>query len=278
MTPALSPSETRPVPAARRRRAACAYSSTLRSGCLAGSEVPPGGRLRRPRSPADCRWRRRLSRHATPTGLSQPPGTQRVSRTNLGAAPKIPALSSDLSPCRPGKRIRIEEMKGCLALSASSPGLGPGPHVVRRTPRADSPWQCAVTAPFLSGCESRPATVAPAGSNRSGRWRQRYRPKHSDDKGRRGRFSDHAGRNATERRAGPETCDAEADPPATRGRLPAVGKRATGAPTVSAGVLATARMEEGNGRNTGSPAGGVARANRQPARVRLGRRGWRRGL
>ena len=26
-------------------------------------------------------------------------------------------------------------------------------------------------APFLSGCESRPATVAPAGSSRSGRWR-----------------------------------------------------------------------------------------------------------
>ena len=50
-------------------------------------------------------------------------------------------------------------------------------------------------APFLSGCESRPATVAPAGSNRSGRWRQRYRPKHSDDKGRPGRLSDHAGRN-----------------------------------------------------------------------------------
>ena len=38
-------------------------------------------------------------------------------------------------------------------------------------------------APFLSGCESRPATVAPAGSSRSGRWRQRHRRKHSDDKG-----------------------------------------------------------------------------------------------
>ena len=38
-------------------------------------------------------------------------------------------------------------------------------------------------APFLSGCESRPATVAPAGSSRSGRWRQRHRLKHSDDKG-----------------------------------------------------------------------------------------------
>ena len=66
---------------------------------------------------------------------------------------------------------------------------------------------------------------------------------------------------------------AEADPPLKRGRLPAVGKRATRAPTGSAGVLAVACMEEGIGRNTGSPAGGVARANRQPARVRLGRQG-----
>ena len=87
----------------------------------------------------------------------------------------------------------------------------------------------------------------------------------------------HNGKEHIKRRAGPETCDAEADPPATRGRLPAVGKRATGAPTVSAGALATARMEEGNGRNTGSPAGGVARANRQPARVGSGRAEWRRG-
>ena len=51
------------------------------------------------------------------------------------------------------------------------------------------------------------------------------------------------------------------------------GRRATRAPTVSAGVLATARMEEGDGRNTGSPAGGAAHVNRQPARVRSGRQG-----
>ena len=36
-----------------------------------------------------------------------------------------------------------------------------------------------------------------------------------------------------------------------RGRLPAVGKRATRAPTGSAGVMAAARVEEGIGRNTG---------------------------
>ena len=60
-----------------------------------------------------------------------------------------------------------------------------------------------------------------------------------------------------ERCAGLETSDAEADPPGTRGRLPAVGKRATRAPTGSAGVMAAARVDEGDGRNTGSPAGGV---------------------
>ena len=39
------------------------------------------------------------------------------------------------------------------------------------------------------------------------------------------------------------------------------------------------RRGSGNGtrRNTGNPAGGVARANRQPERVRPGRSGWRRG-
>ena len=51
----------------------------------------------------------------------------------------------------------------------------------------DGPKECLLVrrdkAPFLSGCESRPATVAPAGSSRSGRWRQRHRLKHSDDKG-----------------------------------------------------------------------------------------------
>ena len=73
------------------------------------------------------------------------------------------------------------------------------------------------------------------------------------------------------RRAGLETRTAEADPPLKRGRLPAVGKRATRAPTGSAGVLAV--VEEGIGRNTGSPAGGAAHANRQPARVRSGRQG-----
>ena len=84
-------------------------------------------------------------------------------------------------------------------------------------------------------------------------------------KGRLGRFSDHAGRNASERRAGLETCNAEADPARFRGRLPSAGKRATRAPAGSAGVMAAARMEEGDGGNTGSPVGG-ARTREEPDR------------
>ena len=115
---------------------------------------------------------------------------------------------------------------------------------------------CRGKAPSPSGCESRPATVAPAGSNRSGRWRQRHGLKHSDGTGCLGRPGDRAGRAASERRAGLETCNAEADPTVSRGRLPLAGKRATRALAGSAGVVAAARMEEGEGSNTGSPVGG----------------------
>ena len=58
--------------------------------------------------------------------------------------------------------------------------------------------------------------------------------------------------------------NAEADPPIIRGRLASDGKRATRAPDGSAGVLATARMQEGNGGNTGSPIGSVTRATGTP--------------
>ena len=81
------------------------------------------------------------------------------------------------------------------------------------------------------------------------------------------------GPQRSERRAGLETNNAEADPPDQRGRLPRVGKRATQTPTRSAGVVAAARMEEGNERNAGSPAGDDAHVNRQPVRVRSDRSG-----
>ena len=49
--------------------------------------------------------------------------------------------------------------------------------------------------------------------------------------------------------------------------------QAPGASAMLPPVLAAARMEEGDGSNTGSPVGGVARTNRNPVRGRLGRQG-----
>ena len=102
------------------------------------------------------------------------------------------------------------------------------------------------------------------------------RLKHSDAKGPPRAAQRPCRPQGLERCAGLETGNAEADPPGKRGRLLRAGKRATGAPARSAGVLAAACMEGGSGRNAGSPAGGVAHANRRPVRARSGRTGWRR--
>ena len=168
-----------------------------------------------------------------------------------------------------GRRGRAERRR--IGRSRRRPGLG---RALRPTdaPNPEIPVRRG-KAPYPSGCESRPATVAPAGSSRSARRRQRHRVEHFDDKGRRGRFSEHAGRNVSERRAGLETGNAEADPSGFRGRLPPAGKRATRAPAGSAGVVAVARMQDGYGGNTGSPDGVKARDNRSPARGGPGRSG-----
>ena len=81
---------------------------------------------------------------------------------------------------------------------------------------------------------------------------------------------------SSERRAGLEKGNAEADPPEFRGRPPPLGKRARRAPSGSAGVVATACMHRGERRNTGNPRRRRSVcANRQPARARPGRLGWR---
>ena len=56
-----------------------------------------------------------------------------------------------------------------------------------------------------------------------------------------GRLSERAGRNASERRAGLETVNAEADPPRSRGRLPATGN------AKGFGERSTGRLRRGNG-------------------------------
>ena len=92
-------------------------------------------------------------------------------------------------------------------------------------------------------------------------------------KGRPGRLSEHAGRNASERRAGLETSNAEADPSLLRGRLAAVGK-ASGMSTdrfrrgIDGGMRARERQQQ-----HGKPRRWRARANRESARTSLGRRG-----
>ena len=96
-------------------------------------------------------------------------------------------------------------------------------------------------------------------------------------KGRLGRLSDHTGHNASKRRAGLETHNAEADPPLKRGRLPAVGKRATRAPTGSAGVLGGGMDGRGDWTQHGKPC--RWRGTRQPTarEGQVGPTGWRRG-
>ncbi len=71
-------------------------------------------------------------------------------------------FSMHFGPCPGGTRV---------ALSHDSPGKIPGAGLHRGSGRHPSTVPSPVRrdkAPFPSGCESRPATVAPAGSNRSG--------------------------------------------------------------------------------------------------------------
>ena len=79
-------------------------------------------------------------------------------------------------------------------------------------------------APHPSWGWTRPATVVPASSRSQPSmevttWTEALRCKRAAV----GRLSERAGRNASERRAGLETVNAEADPPRSRGRLPATG-------------------------------------------------------
>ena len=95
-----------------------------------------------------------------------------------------------------------------------------------------------------------------------------------------GRLSERAGRNASERRAGLEKVDAEADPPMSRGRLPATGAAQWGVkrtcPVVSAGVLATACTRRGV--EATREALSVARTRQPGTREgQLGPAGWRIG-
>ena len=77
----------------------------------------------------------------------------------------------------------------------------------------------------------------------------------------------------------PKSCDANADPASTRGRLRSRRKRAKRALREFAGALVTACLRKESCGNTGSPVRwiGESRTNRRPARERPGCTGWRRG-
>jgi len=94
------------------------------------------------------------------------------------------------------------------------------------------------------------------------------------------------GRNASERRAGLETTDVDADPAFKGGRPLSLEERETGGigRPMSDSIPASHRGNDdgmsahGDQRNTGNPRRwGRVTPNRTPARDRPGRRGWRRG-
>ena len=92
------------------------------------------------------------------------------------------------------------------------------------------------------------------------------------------RLSEHAGRNVSERRAGPETGNCESRPSVNKGKTASGNrKRATRALPTLAGVLVSARMEEERSRNTGSPGDGVARTKPTTREGQVGSSGWRMG-
>ena len=105
---------------------------------------------------------------------------------------------------------------------------------------------------FFSGCESRPVTFVPTGSNRS----RRGGNESSEAFGVEGSSRNLATLQAVmlcEHCAGLEKGDTEADPPVIRGRPQSQVKRTKRAACGSVGVLVTACREEEDRRNTGSP-------------------------
>ena len=91
--------------------------------------------------------------------LAQPQATQELMESQSpsmwtgGKRGRARPFQSDRSPCP------LRPVAGCVAALSSA--------VVDTRENA----VCRGKAPFHSGCESRPATVVPAGSNRSGSWR-----------------------------------------------------------------------------------------------------------
>jgi hypothetical protein len=115
-----------------------------------------------------------------------------------------------------------ERSRGSRKNSSAHSSFG---QVAARVVAADGRQPCALT----SGLDGQPPGLKPR------------------DKGRRGRSSNSAGRNVSEVRAGPESPNADADPPSFRGRPRGRGSNRQAHPLRSAGVLGTARWKSDTG-------------------------------
>jgi hypothetical protein len=103
-----------------------------------------------------------------------------------------------------------------------------------------------------SGCESRPAVVAPAGSNGSSRGGNEAAEAFGVE-GRRGRLGKLTGHNDENAEQDPKQLMQRPTQPQIWGRLPRSGKRAKHAPDCSVGAWAMACQEEEDRSKTGSP-------------------------
>jgi len=123
----------------------------------------------------------------------------------------------------------------------------------------------------FSGCNSHPATIAPAGSNRNGGGGNEA-VEAFDGKGRLGRPREQAGRNMRERRAGLETLNVGADPTMGRGRPQLLrGKKLSEAPQQSHRGIGGGMSAQGNTTQHGKPQRwDRVNPNRNPARDQPG--------
>ncbi len=137
-----------------------------------------------------------------------------------------------------------------------------------------APW---TVQDFSGEVRNPPGNFRSAGSSRSRRVWQRARLKPLVQKVSK-EISEPTGRNMSEHRASLEKGNANADPVEIWGRLPSRGTRAKQTPREFAGVGVTAWRQQECCNNTGNPSRREDKtSDRQPARDRPGRGGWRRG-
>ena len=149
----------------------------------------------------------------------------------------------------------------------------------QRSQKANRGFACAVKrARHSSGRRiSHPATVAPAGSNRSVRSGQLLRTKPSVEKVAEKATSERAGHNMSERRASLEKGNVNAELVRNKRRPPSLREASEKSTAEGHRGIGDGMCAKEGCVNTGSPMRRGGRLNRRPVRERPGRIGWRRG-